>query len=89
MVKSFPSGKKTNLSKLLMDLKHLITPKNDGGSLDHRYISIAQSIVDLAGERVEAQLRKLCATTNNLEKESASAGERARNPTEGGPLETI
>ena len=57
-----------------MNLKHLITPKNDDGSIDHRYISKAQSIVDLAGERVEAQLRKLYAATSNLEKESASAG---------------
>ena len=57
-----------------MNLKQLITPKNEDGSVDHRYIPIAESIVDLAGERVEAQLRKLYATTNNLERESASAG---------------
>ena len=57
-----------------MDLKQLITPKNDDGSVNHRYIPIAQSIVDLAGERVEAQLRRLYAATSNLEKESASAG---------------
>jgi len=57
-----------------MNLKQLITPKNEDGSVDHRYIPIAQSIVDLAGERVEAQLRELYAATNNLEKESASAG---------------
>ena len=57
-----------------MNLKHLITPKNEDGSIDHRYIPIAQSIVDLAGERVEAQLRRLYAATTNLEKESASAG---------------
>ena len=57
-----------------MNLKQLITPKNEDGSVDHRYIPIAQSIVDLAGERVEAQLRKLYATTTNLERESASAG---------------
>ena len=57
-----------------MNLKQLITPKNEDGSVDHRYIPIAQSIVDLAGERVEAQLRKLYAATNNLEKESASEG---------------
>ena len=50
-----------------MNLKHLITPNNDDGSIDHRYISKAQSIVDLAGERVEAQLRKLYAATTNLE----------------------
>ena len=57
-----------------MNLKQLITPKNEDGSVDHRYIPIAQSIVDLAGERVEAQLRNLYAATTNLEKESASAG---------------
>ena len=57
-----------------MNLKQLITPKNEDGSVDHRYIPIAQSIVDLAGERVEAQLRKLYAATSDLEKESASAG---------------
>ena len=57
-----------------MNLKQLIIPKNEDGSVDHRYIPIAQSIVDLAGERVEAQLRKLYAATTNLEKESASAG---------------
>ena len=57
-----------------MNLKQLITPKNEDGSVDHRYIPIAQSIVDLAGEQVEVQLRKLYASTMNLEKESASAG---------------
>ena len=57
-----------------MNLKQLITPKNEDGSVDHRYIPIAQSIVELAGERVEAQLRKLYAATSDLEKESASAG---------------
>ena len=57
-----------------MNLKQLITPKNEDGSVDHRYIPIAQSIVDLAGEGVETQLRELYAATNNLEKESASAG---------------
>ena len=57
-----------------MNLKQLITPKNEDGSVDHRYIPIAQSIVDLAGERVEAQLRKLYAATSDLEKESAPAG---------------
>ena len=57
-----------------MNLKQLITPKNEDGSIDHRYIPTAQSIIDLAGERVEAQLRKLYAATTSLEKESASAG---------------
>lgn len=57
-----------------MNLKQLITPKNEDGSVDHRFIPIAKSIVDLAGERVDAQLRKLYAATSDLEKESASAG---------------
>ena len=57
-----------------MNLKHLITPKNDDGSIDHRYVPVAKAIVELAGERVEAQLHKLYLETNQLEKESASAG---------------
>jgi len=57
-----------------MNLKQLITPKNEDGSVDHRYMPLAQSIVDLAGERVEAQLRKLHTATDNLERESAFAG---------------
>ena len=57
-----------------MNLKQLITPKNEDGSIDHRYTPIAQSIADLAGERVEAQLRKLYSATSDLEKEYASAG---------------
>ena len=73
VVKSFPRGK-NNYPKLLMNLKQLITPKNEDGSVDRRYIPIAQSIVDLAGKRVESDLRKLYDATNNLEKESASAG---------------
>ena len=57
-----------------MNLQQLVTPKNDDGSLDHRYVPIAKSIVRLAGDRVEAQLRKLFIGTHNLEAESASAG---------------
>ena len=57
-----------------MNLQQLITPKHDDGSLNHRYVPIAKSIVSLAGERVEVQLRKLFIGTHNLEKESASAG---------------
>ena len=57
-----------------MNLEQIITPKNENGSVDHRYIPIARSIVELAGERVEVQLRKLFSATTNLEKESASAG---------------
>ena len=57
-----------------MNLKHLITPKNDDGSIDHRYFPAAKAIAELAGKRVEAQLRKLFVATHNLEAESASAG---------------
>ena len=57
-----------------MNLEKQITPKNNDGSIDHRYVPIAKAIVDLAGKRVEAQLRKLFIGTHNLEKESASAG---------------
>ena len=57
-----------------MNLEKQITPKNSDGSIDHRYVPIAKAIVNLAGERVEAQLRKLLIGTHNLEKESASAG---------------
>ena len=57
-----------------MNLKHLITPKNDDGSIDHRYVPIAKAIAELAGKRVEAQLYKLYVETNKLEKESATAG---------------
>ena len=57
-----------------MNLRQQITPKNDDGSIDHRYVPIAKAIAELAGERVEAQLRKLFIGTHNLEKESASAG---------------
>ena len=57
-----------------MRLRQLITPKNDNGSIDHRYVPIGKAIAELAGERVETQLRRLYVATNNLEKESASAG---------------
>ena len=56
-----------------MNLRQQITPKNDDGSIDHRYVPIAKAIAELAGERVETQLRKLYVATNNFEKESASA----------------
>ena len=57
-----------------MNLKHLITPKNGDGSIDHLYVPAAKAIAELAGERVETQLRKLYVQTNKLEKESATAG---------------
>ena len=57
-----------------MNLRQQITPKNDNGSIDHRYVPIAKAIAELAGKRVEAQLHKLYVETNKLEKESATAG---------------
>ncbi|ABB34547.1 hypothetical protein Syncc9605_0778 [Synechococcus sp. CC9605] len=57
-----------------MKLNHLISPKNDDRSIDHRYVPAAKAIAELAGKRVEAQLHKLYVETNRLEKESASAG---------------
>lgn len=57
-----------------MNLKQLITPKNDDGSINHKYTRLAGSIAELAGERVASQLHKLFVETHNLEKESAAAG---------------
>ncbi|MDB4623445.1 hypothetical protein OAE36_02105 [bacterium] len=57
-----------------MSLRQLITPRNDDGSIAHRYIPIAKAITELAGEGVETQLQKLYVATTNLEKESAPAG---------------
>ena len=57
-----------------MNLRQQITPKQDDGSIDHRYVPIAKAIAELAGKRVEAQLHKLYVETNKLEKESATAG---------------
>ena len=57
-----------------MNLRQQITPKNDDGSIDHRYFPVAKAIAELAGERVEAQLGKLYVETNKIEKESATAG---------------
>ena len=37
VVKIFSARKKLITQNLLMDLKQLITPKNDDGSVDHRY----------------------------------------------------
>ena len=57
-----------------MNLRQQYTPKNNEGSIDHRYVPIVKAIAELAGERVEAQLRKLYVETYKLEKESATAG---------------
>ena len=57
-----------------MNLEKQITPKNSVGSIDYRYVPITKAIVNLAGERVQVQLRKLFIRTHNLEKESTSVG---------------
>ena len=57
-----------------MNLVQQITPKNEDGSIDHRYRSIAKAIVDLAGQVVEDQLHNLFVQTHSLEKEAAPAG---------------
>ena len=62
-------AEKTNYSKLLMDLKHLITPKNDDGSIDNRYQSISNQICGLAGEKCLAKLKEFYEKTSKLESE--------------------
>ena len=57
-----------------MNLVQQITPKNEDGSIDLRYRSIAKAIVDLAGQVVEDQLHNLLVQTHSLEKEAGPAG---------------
>ena len=52
-----------------MDLKHLITPKNEDGSIDHRYQSISNQICGLAGEQCLAKLKEFYEQTSKLESE--------------------
>ena len=52
-----------------MDLKHLITPKNDDGSIDNRYQSISNQICGLAGEKCLAKLKEFYEKTSKLESE--------------------
>ena len=52
-----------------MDLKHLITPKNEDGSIDHRYKSITNEICGLAGEKCLAKLEEFYDKTSKLEAE--------------------
>ena len=56
-----------------MDLKHLITPKNEYGSIDHRYQSISNQICGLAGEKCLAKLKEFYEKTSKLESEHAAA----------------
>ena len=52
-----------------MDLKHLITPKNDDGSIDNRYQSISNQICGLAGEKCLEKLKEFYEKTSKLESE--------------------
>ena len=72
VVKSFPRGK-NNYSKLLMDLKLLITPKNDDGSIDYRYQFITSQICRLAGEKCLSKLEEFYEQTSKIESEHGSA----------------
>ena len=56
-----------------MNLKQLITPKNEDGSVDHRYQSIANEICELAGEKCLARLEEFYEKTSKLESEPAAA----------------
>ena len=56
-----------------MNLLDHITPKNEDGSRDHRYESIAKEIVDLAGERCVKSLEDFYEKTSQIEKSSAGA----------------
>ena len=56
-----------------MDLKYLITPKNDDGSVDHRYQSISNQICGLAGEQCLAKLKEFYEQTSKLESEHGAA----------------
>ena len=56
-----------------MNLKQLITPKNEDGSVDHRYQSISNQICGLAGEKCLAKLKEFYEQTSKLESEHAAA----------------
>lgn len=56
-----------------MNLVQKITPKNEDGSIDHRYKSIAKAIVDLAGERCVESLEDFYEKTSKLEQGHAGA----------------
>ena len=56
-----------------MDLKYLITPKNDDGSVDHRYQSISNQICGLAGEQCLEKLKEFYEQTSKLESEHGAA----------------
>jgi len=56
-----------------MNLKQLITPKNDDGSIDNRYQSISNQICGLAGEQCLTKLKEFYEKTSKLESEYGAA----------------
>ena len=56
-----------------MSLKQLITPKNEDGSVDHRYQSIANQICGLAGKKCLTKPKEFYEQTSKLESEHAAA----------------
>ncbi len=56
-----------------MNLKQLITPKNEDGSVDHRYRSIANQICGLAGEKCLTKLKEFYEETSKRESEHVAA----------------
>ena len=56
-----------------MNLKLLIAPKNDDGSIDYRYESISSQLCVLAGKECIAKLEEFYKQTSKLESEHSSA----------------
>ena len=56
-----------------MKLNQLIAPKNEDGSIDHRYQSISKEICSLAGEKCLEKLKEFYEKTSHLEKEHGNA----------------
>ena len=56
-----------------MTLRQLITPKNEDGSIDHRYQSISNEICELAGKQCLAMLEDFFNKTSQLESENGGA----------------
>ena len=56
-----------------MNIEQLITPKNEDGSVDHRYQSIVNQICELAGEKCLERLEEFYEKMRKLESEHAAA----------------
>ena len=56
-----------------MSIRQLIAPKNEDGSIDHRYQSISNEICERAGEQCLARLGDFFNATSKLESENGGA----------------